>query len=98
MVAGPGREGRRCPRDRRRTRSELANTALPLIVTDAVPVTDERQRVASRRRAASMVPVNLADHPLALTPGGRRLAVPGDSAMSGTVPVAAGVPVSVVLL
>ena len=44
-----------------------------------------------------MVPVNFADHPLALTPGAGDLP-PQDSATPGTVPVAAGVPESVVLL
>ena len=44
-----------------------------------------------------MDPVSRTDHPEALTPSAGDLP-PGDSATSGTVPVAAAVPVSVVLL
>jgi len=74
----------------------LANTFLPSTVTDAVPVNDSDS--AYRPAAGSVtVPVSRADHPLALMPGAGDLP-PQDSATSGTVLVAAAVPLTVVLL
>jgi hypothetical protein len=74
----------------------LANTGWPLMLTAAVPVTAS-DSAYDPAAGTSMVPVNVADHPLALTPLAGACPFQARSAPD-TVPVAAGGPVIVVLL
>ena len=66
------------------------------MLTAAVPVTPSDSAYVPAV-GMSMVPVNVADHPVALTPAAGACPFQARSAL-GTVPVAAGVPVIVVLL